>query len=63
MRDIEENARNNQIEALEAGLQAAFSSLKGDNVQIIQAIGTLTAKQGTHLTEVVETALSERSDV
>jgi Centromere DNA-binding protein complex CBF3 subunit, domain 2 len=51
--NIEENAKKDEIKALEAGSQAAFSSLKGDNVHIVQAIGTLTAKV-IHLTEVVE---------
>ena len=57
MREIEENATNNQIQALDAGAQAALSSIKSDVLPIPRAIEILTAEV-INLRKAVEASAS-----
>jgi hypothetical protein len=54
VRHVEEDAKNKQIQALDAGAQAAFSSLKNDVVQIPQYFQRMEAEV-RKLREAVET--------
>jgi hypothetical protein len=57
VREIKENATNNQIQALDAGAQAALSSIKSDVLPIPRAIEILTAEV-RNLRKAVEASAS-----